>query len=555
MNDMNILSNEQIFGSEKLDIFKKYGTTAAITDFAILLGGGVSNEFYASSGKGLIDRTGYWVSSTSKYGNALGVDCGGDSHIDYVDVRDRGIRPTLLSYQSGDPKLQGLRNEFGILEVQYGEYPSRVVFGLLQGMLEKEYNHLRLKQTGRTYITDSRKFNEYGKDFKSQAHVEYEYENKIYVRVKANFSLSEQTLSDGMSYKNGGYVWVEVEPITWLVDEKTGIMVSKKCICSGVRFDKVRGEYRGKFNKTELKMFIDGFLSNEIIMRESKAKTDVIYENDFSKVLPATNVGTKISDIATFGQNFQMGFRALTDSISTSIRDSSAADTAVIMNSISNVMKEDKNKVFKFIGISLQKPPKKTKLEEIEDMIKSLDDNQNRLLSEMKGYEYFIDILENIYIPGLDKMISEVDNVLETEKENTNQRIETLKRKKEEFILNKVTVNQTIMMMRLTHENGRKQYLKASTISTNLVPLLKVQMAINIGNKTQKESIDLERALKGAIIGLVEENRQMILENTNIIEEYQPDFGIYNKMSETIDDLKGKLIDGKEKQKILLPPQ
>ena len=38
MLDFSFLDIEQIFGENRLKIFKKYGTEAAITDFSILLG-------------------------------------------------------------------------------------------------------------------------------------------------------------------------------------------------------------------------------------------------------------------------------------------------------------------------------------------------------------------------------------------------------------------------------------------------------------------------------------------------------------------------------------
>ena len=39
MDEVTLLSREQIFEDNKLDIFKKIDASATITDFAILLGG------------------------------------------------------------------------------------------------------------------------------------------------------------------------------------------------------------------------------------------------------------------------------------------------------------------------------------------------------------------------------------------------------------------------------------------------------------------------------------------------------------------------------------
>ncbi len=43
MSDFTFLTEEQIFGSNQIDVIKKRGTKAAISDFSILLGGWVSD--------------------------------------------------------------------------------------------------------------------------------------------------------------------------------------------------------------------------------------------------------------------------------------------------------------------------------------------------------------------------------------------------------------------------------------------------------------------------------------------------------------------------------
>ena len=73
--DFTLLNVEQIRGNGKLidrnrlDIFKKYGVTASITDYAILLGGNVSLN-YVTDGCDLENRNGhYWTSNAYEYNN------------------------------------------------------------------------------------------------------------------------------------------------------------------------------------------------------------------------------------------------------------------------------------------------------------------------------------------------------------------------------------------------------------------------------------------------------------------------------------------------------
>ena len=77
MSNFTFLENDQIFSENRLDMFKKYGTKCAITDFSILLGGYVSSTCYTNEGNNLKDRTGAWWTKTPDSGYARAVDNGG----------------------------------------------------------------------------------------------------------------------------------------------------------------------------------------------------------------------------------------------------------------------------------------------------------------------------------------------------------------------------------------------------------------------------------------------------------------------------------------------
>ena len=63
MSNFTFLTEEQYFGSDKLDILEKRGTKAAITDFSILLGAYVS-DYHIDNDSSLEGRTGYyWTKS------------------------------------------------------------------------------------------------------------------------------------------------------------------------------------------------------------------------------------------------------------------------------------------------------------------------------------------------------------------------------------------------------------------------------------------------------------------------------------------------------------
>ena len=75
MSNFTFLTEEQYFGSDKLDILEKRGTKAAITDFSILLGAYVSDNNHIDNDSSLEGRTGYyWTKSDDGDNDARVVD-------------------------------------------------------------------------------------------------------------------------------------------------------------------------------------------------------------------------------------------------------------------------------------------------------------------------------------------------------------------------------------------------------------------------------------------------------------------------------------------------
>ena len=270
MSNLTFLDEEQLFGNKQLDIFKKRGTKAAITDFSILLGGYVSNDYYIYGGNSLKDRAGYyWTKTDNGANDARVVDDDGDRKYNAVLKRDGGSRPALPFSLIPSLPTNGVSGwvKDSILEVEYGYYPQTVVSKDMQKALEFAYNTgtLGLKKTGNKYTTDSIEYNDYDTKFMARNHIEYEFEGKRYVRVIMNscFDGRKITLSNGEDYEDGDVVWVEVEPVKWLVDERKKIMVTEKLIFAGVQFNKERN-YKGDFSKTDIKKFMDNHLAKDM---------------------------------------------------------------------------------------------------------------------------------------------------------------------------------------------------------------------------------------------------------------------------------------------------
>ena len=273
MSNLTFLTREQCFESEKLDILQKRGTKAAITDFSILLGGWAdSNKDYwhIDGDDSLEGRTGfYWTKSDDGDNDARVVDGSGRRSCRNVLERGGGARPALpFSSISSIPTngVSGKRAKDGVLEVEYGFYPQKAVSKDMQERLESAFESGSLSRTGKNYTTDSRRYDDYDAEFSPKQHQEYQYNGKRYVRVEANsdFGGGEFQLSNGEKYRDGDNVWVEVSPVKWLVDERAKIMLTDKLIFSGVQFNHTRDYHTSDFDKTDIKTFMDRYLSRDL---------------------------------------------------------------------------------------------------------------------------------------------------------------------------------------------------------------------------------------------------------------------------------------------------
>ena len=268
MVELTIPSLDQI---NNLKVFKKYGKEASITDFSILLGADINDSYYTKEGNTLEDRAGYYWTRTDHGDNdARIVYFTGHGTYDRVDIRDVCVRPSLPYSSISNISENITKIEDGILEVEYGEYPQKAVSKDLQQKLEVLYKNKNLNKTGKTYTTDSRKYdeyyNEYYNEFQTQTHVEYEYNGKKYIRFKDNsyFGSNEFILSNGEKYRDGDYIWVEVSPIKWIVDEKEDIAITKKLIFLGVQFNRERN-YKGNFKSTNMYKFLNEIFIKDIL--------------------------------------------------------------------------------------------------------------------------------------------------------------------------------------------------------------------------------------------------------------------------------------------------
>lgn len=283
MSNITFLEERQITGNDQLEIFRKYGTKCAITDFSILLGGYVASGYYTSEGIIMNGRTGwYWTRTDDGDNDARVVDSLGNSYYYRVSDRFGGCRPALPYSSIKSISSNGVIGSSGVLEVKYGEYPQTIIAEPLAGTLEKIYKSKSLTKTGKKYTTDSQKYDEYSSKFKPRTFEEYQYNGQKYVRFVGDYNCKGEKLSDGREIQEGQYYWVKVEPIVWQVDEKANIAVTKKLIFAGVQFNNIR-DYKGDFDKTDIKKFIDNYFAKEIVENMNQTYSEV--ETDTKEII------------------------------------------------------------------------------------------------------------------------------------------------------------------------------------------------------------------------------------------------------------------------------
>ena len=274
MNNQNLtlLSEGQIWGNGKesqLEVIRKYGTKAAITDVCVLTGGYLCEDTYynIAEDSSLKGRTSwFWTRSDDNDNDVRAVNWTGNRYFKYRYRRDGVVRPALQSSvifsQISPNRVRGYN---GTEEVEYGEYPQYAADSRMQSILESEYNR-GMNKTGRSYTFDSVKYNDYDTGFKPVTYEEYEYLGKRYIRIRANsdFGGNKFKLSNGVEYRDGDCVWVEVSPVKWLIDDRTGILVSKLGLVSGIRFLDRNHNYKGDFSRTEMKEYLDRYMIRDL---------------------------------------------------------------------------------------------------------------------------------------------------------------------------------------------------------------------------------------------------------------------------------------------------
>ncbi len=154
--------------------------------------------------------------------------------------------------------------------VTYGEYPQyKVIDDKLNDKLNNLFRKNSLFKTGKSF---SLIFNGNLKSYD-----EYELEGYKYIY----FSPSSD--------------WIRVDPVEWIVNEKTCSLISTMGLLSGVQFDNKNGYY-GKFEDTNMYKFLNETMLPDLLQnRVSEKRESLIVNDEFKEYLSSLDI--KVSDL------------------------------------------------------------------------------------------------------------------------------------------------------------------------------------------------------------------------------------------------------------------
>ena len=269
MSDFTFLDEEDLRNSST-KIFDVFGTISAISDFAILLGGEVSNSHYTKDGESLKNRAGlWWTKSVNDSLDRCAVYADGFIKWNPPFQRTIGARPCTKYSEIKNEEV----NEDGV--IFYGEYPQSIVPVINATSLEELYCDNKLNKTGKVYTMDDADILTDYTPFNSREFIEYEYIGEKYVRIVGDSKCKDEILSGGRKIEEGTAYWLKVEPIEWLVDANNDFIISKQILFAGISMDNALVDLSDNFDNTNMKWYLDTHFSKDIVPSKVRINTNV----------------------------------------------------------------------------------------------------------------------------------------------------------------------------------------------------------------------------------------------------------------------------------------
>lgn len=269
LDKITLLNINKICGENQLDIFKKFGLRASMTDFARILGGYISvhGSDYTIDNK---RSSAWWTGSEEYYISGMGT-----MEINNIDndYRGLGIRPALIFPSNISNYYNVIKDSSGLDAILCGEYPQYLADSEIAKELEEKF---RNRFHNRELVYTKKEYTDLYHDIYTKCS-EYEYKENKYVRVWCDLEPSRYNILSNGEHVNlvrSEYYWIKVEPIIWLVE--SNIAISKDLLFSGLsRFEVFYHRNRDKSDETRLSYFLNEIFKKEIEMDKVYGYEDI----------------------------------------------------------------------------------------------------------------------------------------------------------------------------------------------------------------------------------------------------------------------------------------
>ena len=280
--ELTLLTKEQAAGIEEkkaLEVLEKTERVAFPTDLAILTEGNdfflhVDYLFNASK----VPRCWTWTRSEEERGLAYAIGPDGETYFQPPKARCGYIRPVILPSLMTQELIDKAVLKEDHLEVSFGTFPQQVVDLGTNRKLHAASRTGQLEKSNKTYTFDKGFFADLKFGFEPDVYEEYYFEGERYIHFNGRFYSNAYPLSNGQKIREQPY-WIKVSPVIWLVDEETGLLISKKALLSGIRLN--RNKYDGNFAKSTMGHYFENYLK--------KALFDTVSLPEKNKILQTNN--------------------------------------------------------------------------------------------------------------------------------------------------------------------------------------------------------------------------------------------------------------------------
>lgn len=552
MLDFKFLTYEQCFvESKKLDVLKKYGLSAEKTDFAC-----------PGSERKKCDIDGYYLSNCNEegYGGVLNnnesfftksfIDSYSKQHNEFRNYYYNVItyystycyaRPvlsysTICSYSKNLKKIV-LNN--GVTVVEFGEYPQSKVsnekYNEIQSIIA--FNVSSIKKTGKSYKKNVVATVPY-RDYK-----EVMYENSaIKVYDEYLFPDGNKYVPSNKDALSGNSTWYKVEPIKWLVDEKSDLAISEKLLFKDVPFNSIVLPNPIKFEQSFIKKFMDEVFAKEIISDSLKYNNvvsvnngivlnnnlavnnqTIVFDERINKILnlPITKLEYNIASSLSIGSELADLTMLIADKfLKQTIENASGNDVIYdIKEDLDKLDVQNNSSIFGKFRLSTKIKKNKKILDELNIFLKN---KEVSMVKEINELEKLKNILGNCvyrlneYIKQLEELLKKIEIDIVNNNyaffENRNPEVikQVINERLRDFKISLIINYKQYQNINMLLDNYALNISKIFTARNTTIPSLYVEMSIQNGLLVNKDCSNAIDEINNLLVNMVDVNNELL---------------------------------------------